>query len=159
VNRIIAFSAVLAVVAVLVTGLAVVNAFDNVPAGRGNHRMGGPWHNRTQTTVTETTLEGVISDADMRYIEITAGESAAKLVAPMVWLHGEERVTFFKLFATDLLNIGDRVKVTVVTVSFTRSSGVTTTITYVKQIIDLDTGITVLAPSPAVRERVSTGNT
>lgn len=145
----------LAVVAVLVTGFAVVNAFDSVPAGRGSHGWRGPWSNQTQTTVTETTIEGVITDADFRYIEI---DSTTRLAAPMVWQHGDRKISLFKLFANDLLNIGDRVKLTVVTVSMTRPSGVTTSFTYVKQIIDYDTGVTVQALTPMARQQAYRGN-
>lgn len=142
-------SVVLAVLAVLVTGLAAVNALGASPAHRGEHRRGPPWLNQTQVTTSETTIEGVLNDADWGYIEVKTGETTTRIAVPHVWRQGDRTLSFFKLFSQDLLNIGDNVKVVVVTATFTKPNGVTISITYAKQITDLTTGVEVTAQRPA----------
>ncbi|MDW8083644.1 MAG: hypothetical protein RMI49_00375 [Candidatus Caldarchaeum sp.] len=144
-NRMLLVSAVLASLTILVTGLAVVNAANPTTGHRGAHRWGPPMLNQSQTTASESVIEGVLTDADWAYIEVKSGQTTYLVAAPRIWQLNGRATSFFKLFAEDQLNIGDNVKVTAVTITFTKPNGATVTITYAKHIVDLDTGVEVTA--------------
>ncbi|MDW8062604.1 MAG: hypothetical protein RMI43_00355 [Candidatus Caldarchaeum sp.] len=147
-NRIVVASVFLAALAVLVTGLAVVNAVNAAPLHRGGHRWGPPWLNQTQTTTVEMTVEGILTNADWGYIEVKSGDVVTKIAAPKLWQLNGQPITFFKLFAEDKLNIGDNVRVVAVTITVTKPNGATMSITFAKQITDLTTGVDVTAQTP-----------
>jgi hypothetical protein len=93
--------------------------------------------------------EGTISDADVGYLIISTVGGEVRLAAPPVWTYHGERRSLFRLFAEDLLNIGDRVRIVVLTVQATRPNGMTTTVSISKTITDLSTGVEVYAVLPA----------
>ncbi len=112
--------------------------------------------NQTQIATTESVVEGTIIDADVGYLVISTAEGELRLAAPFVWTYQGERRSVFRLFAEDLLNIGDRVRIVVLTVEATRRNGVTISLSIAKTITDQSTGATVYAVLPA---RLSTQDT
>jgi hypothetical protein len=141
----------LSVASLAVLGVALASVFatpSDAPHGWGR---GWRWHdlNQTQIVTSESVVEGTISDADVGYLIISTVGGEVRLAAPPVWTYHGERRSLFRLFAEDLLNIGDRVRVVVLTVQATRPNGMTTTVSISKTITDLSTGVEVYAVLPA----------
>lgn len=148
---------VLASLAAVVAGVGAAYSLTQAPMHRGGFgwgdgvRGGYGWGNQTQVTTSETLLEGTLSDADWRYIEVSSSSGVTRIAAPGLWQVNGQTVTFFKLFAEDKLNIGDNVRIVVVTVTATMPNGATFTVSYAKQITDLTTGLEATALQPQLR--------
>ncbi|MEM4280890.1 MAG: hypothetical protein QW470_00740 [Candidatus Caldarchaeum sp.] len=153
-KRMVAATVLLASLATLVAGLAAVNALAASHAVGPSHRWGwgrgggGFWHNYTQVTISEDAVEGVVVDADWGYLVVNTNNGEVRLAAPHLWTVQGQRKTWFKLFADDSLNIGDRVRATVLSITVTKPSGVTTTARILKSISDLSTGVEASAILP-----------
>ncbi|MEM0349939.1 MAG: hypothetical protein QXD24_07165 [Candidatus Caldarchaeum sp.] len=149
---------VLASLAAVVAGVGAAYSMTQAPLHRGvfgwddGVRGGFGWRNQTQVTTSESVLEGVLSDADWRYLEVSSGDGVTRIAAPGLWQVNGETVTFFKLFAEDQLNIGDNVRIVVVTLTATMPNGATYTVSYAKQITDLTTGVDATAIRPQLRQ-------
>ncbi|MEM2765640.1 MAG: hypothetical protein QXG75_00735, partial [Candidatus Caldarchaeum sp.] len=77
------------------------------------------------------------------------------IAAPQRWTVNGQTKSWFKLFAEDSLNIGDRVRATVLTVTLTRPTGVTVTAQILKAVSDLSTGVDAAAILPPRFQRAS----
>ncbi|MEM1946023.1 MAG: hypothetical protein QW614_00415 [Candidatus Caldarchaeum sp.] len=148
----------LASLATLVAGLAAVNALGAPPSAHPLHSRGvggGPWYNNTQVTAVETVIDGVIVDAEGHYLVVGTGSGEIRIAAPQRWTVNGQTKSWFKLFAEDSLNIGDRVRATVLTVTLTRPTGVTVTAQILKAVSDLSTGVDAAAILPPRFQRAS----
>ncbi|MDJ0273057.1 MAG: hypothetical protein NYU40_02110 [Aigarchaeota archaeon] len=148
---------VLASLAAVVAGMGAAYSLMQTPLHRGGFgwgdgaRGGYGWWNQTQVTTSESVLEGTLSDADWRYLEVSSSSGVTRIAAPGLWQVDGQTVTFFKLFAEDKLNIGDNVRIVVVTVTASMPNGGTYTVSYAKQITDLTTGVDATAVQPLLR--------
>ncbi|MEM0384792.1 MAG: hypothetical protein QXS57_02585 [Candidatus Caldarchaeum sp.] len=138
-KRLVAATAVLAAVAALVAGFSAVNALNPSPVHGLGRGRGGPWMGNA--TTTESVVEGVVVNADHGLIVVSSGGQELRLSAPRLWSVRGETKTWFRLFADDDVNIGDNVRLIVVTISHTSPRGATITIQVVKTITDLSTGV------------------
>lgn len=93
------------------------------------------------TTTTESIVEGAVVDADYGLVVVRSDGQELRLAAPRLWSVRGENKTWFRLFADDDINIGDNVRLVVLTVSHTNQRGATITIQIVKIITDLTTGV------------------
>ena len=139
---------VLASVAAVVAGIAVVNAVNYAQPLHWGRGRGGPWLNNTQITPSETGIEGVISYADYGYMVVSTSAGEIRVAAPHTWSSQGQTITYFRMFAEDKLNIGDRVRATVLTVEITWPSGVVTRAQILKKVSDLNTGFEATAVLP-----------
>ncbi len=142
----------LSVASLAVLGVALSSVYAAPLAAVDGWRRGWRWHglNQTQIVTSESVVEGTISDADVGYLLISTTEGEVRLAAPLVWTYHGERRSLFRLFAEDQLNIGDKVRIVVLTVQVTRPNGMTTTVSISKTITDLSTGVEVYAVLPAM---------
>ncbi len=140
----------LSVASLAVLGVVLTSVFAIPSAVAHGWRRGWGWFalDQTQVATSESVVEGTISDADLGYLVISTAEGEVRLAAPAMWIYQGGRVSLFRLFAEDLLNIGDRVRITVLTVQATRPNGMTTTVSIAKTITNLSTGVEVYAVLP-----------
>ncbi len=81
-RKALAATLILASVAAIVAGLAAVNAVNYALPLHWGRGPGGPWFNNTQITTSETSIEGIVSDADWGYLVITTSAGEVRVAAP-----------------------------------------------------------------------------
>ncbi|MEM1942986.1 MAG: hypothetical protein QXO30_05810 [Candidatus Caldarchaeum sp.] len=138
-KKMVAATVLLAVLAALVAGVSAVNALNPSPMHGVGRGRGGPFMGNA--TTTESIVEGVVVDADYGLVVVRSDGGELRLAAPRLWSVRGENKTWFRLFADDDINIGDNVRLVVVTVSHTNLRGATITVQIVKTITDLTTGV------------------
>ncbi|MCS7136908.1 MAG: hypothetical protein NZ941_00885 [Candidatus Caldarchaeum sp.] len=146
-KKIVVATVLLAAVATLVAGVSAINALNAYPLhhpGRGGR--GGPW--QFNATTTESVVEGVVVDADMGYLVVRTSSGDIRLTAPKLWSTDGQNKTWFRIFADDNVNIGDSVRLVVLTITHNTPRGATITIQTVKSITDLTTGFQASAVLP-----------
>lgn len=112
--------------------------------------MRGPPHNFT-VTFEEISVSGVIGDAEYGFMVVSTESGSLRVAAPRFWTVNGESVSYFRLFAEDYLNKGDRVEITVLRLTLERSDGSTVVKYVAKSLRDLTTGVeatSVLPPWP-----------
>ncbi|MEM1944215.1 MAG: hypothetical protein QW756_00560 [Nitrososphaerota archaeon] len=100
----------------------------------------GPWGNVTVNS-EEIVVSGVIADAEFGRLVVDASGQTVNMHAPPLWNVTGSVLSYFRLFAEDFLNKGDRVEMTVMRITITGADGQTLVRYFVKTIRDLTTGI------------------
>jgi len=173
-NRTAVAGIVIASLTVVLLAAAVVNAVPSATPLNGGrwwnntthpyYGWKGPGHGRywgnVTVTTTQTTVEGVIVDADWGYVVVRTASGDVKAATPHLWTVEGQTITWFRLFADDKLNIGDNVRLTLNQISITGPNGSTLTKTIVVNINDLSTGVEASATTQRTTSTAtSPGNT